>query len=298
MTPSSESVRTFGIQTIPSWSWEELSARWTWFEAMGWESLWLPDHFVPTANPEGPNFEAWTLLAALATQTRRARLGVLVSSNTFRHPAMLAKQAVTIDHISGGRLELGVGAGWYVNEHQMFGLEFPQTRVLVERYAEAVDLLDRYLSSDQTTFNGEYYTLAGAYNRPPPVQRPRIPLMLGAHGPKMIDIAAQYADTWNSRGTPQEMRERNLRMDEACLRHERDPRAVRRSMLYVVAQMPDERPWDSVDAFTDYVGRFGDAGVEDFIFQPPPLDRLAIVEQVALEVLPSLRERTARAGYT
>ena len=298
MTPSSESARTFGIQTIPSWTWTELCERWTWFETLGWESLWLPDHFVPTANPEGPNFEAWTLLAALATHTSRARLGVLVSSNTFRHPALLAKQAVTIDHISGGRLELGIGAGWYVNEHEMFGLEFPQTRVLVERYAEAVDLLDRYLSSDQTTFTGEYYSLNGAWNRPAPVQQPRIPLMLGAHGPKMIDIAAQYADTWNSRGTPEEMRERNLRMDAACLRHERDPKAVRRSMLYVVAQMPDEQPWDSVDAFTDYVGRFSDAGVQDFLFQPPPLDRIAIVERIAVDVLPSLRQQTTPAGYT
>lgn len=234
-------------------------------------------------------FEAWTLLSALATHTSRARLGILVSSNTFRHPALLAKQAVTVDHISNGRLELGIGAGWFVGEHEMFGLEFPQTRILVEQYAETVDLLDRYLSSDQTTFNGEYYTLHGAYNRPAPVQKPRMPLMLGAHGPKMIDIAAQYADTWNSRGTPGEMRERNARMDEACRRHERDPKEIKRSMLYVVAQMPEEQPWDSPDAFEDYVGRFSEAGVQEFIFQPPPAECLDVVERVATDVLPKLR---------
>lgn len=291
MTPSSESARTFGIQTIQTWTWPEMCERWAWFEQMGWESLWLPDHFVPTANPEGPMFEAWTLLAALATSTRTARLGVLVSSNTFRHPALLAKQAVTIDHISGGRLNLGVGAGWFVEEHEMFGLEFPSTRVLVEQYAEAVDLLDRYLSADQTTFDGEYYTLHGAWNRPAPVQKPRMPLMLGAHGPKMIDIAAQYADIWNSRGTPQELRERNQRMDDACIRQERDPKSVRRSLLYVVAQMPEEQPWESLDAFEDFVGRFTESGVQDFILQPPPPERLEIVERVATDVLPKLREQ-------
>ncbi|MDQ4044403.1 MAG: LLM class flavin-dependent oxidoreductase [Chloroflexota bacterium] len=289
MTPSSDGVRQFGIQTIQTWTWPEMHQRWAWFEEMGWESLWLPDHFVPTANPVGPMFEAWTLLAALATHTKRARLGVLVSSNTFRHPALLAKQAVTIDHISNGRVELGIGAGWFVEEHEMFGLEFPATRQLVEQYAEAVDLLDRYLGSDQTTFDGEYYHLKDAWNRPAPVQKPRMPLMLGAHGPKMIDIAAQYADSWNSRGTPQEMCERNERMDEACRRHDRDPKSIKRSLLYVVAQMPDEHPWDSTDAFEDYVGRFSEAGVQEFIFQPPPPDKLDIVERVATDVLPKLR---------
>lgn len=289
MTASSGSARSFGIQTIQTWTWPEMHERWVWFEEMGWDSLWMPDHFVPTANPEGPMFEAWTLLAALATHTKSARLGILVSSNTFRHPAMLAKQAVTIDHISNGRLELGIGAGWYIEEHEMFGLEFPKTKILVEQYAEAVDLLDRYLSSDRTTFNGEYYTLQDAWNRPAPIQEPRMPLMLGAHGPRMIDIAAQYADTWNSRGTPEEMRERNIRMDEACQRHDRDPGEVKRSMLYVVAQMPQEQPWESTDAFEDFVGRFSEAGVREFIFQPPPADRLDIVERVATDILPNLR---------
>ena len=284
-----DTARTFGIQTIQTWTWPEMCERWAWFEQMGWESLWLPDHFVPTANPTGPMFEAWTLLSALATHTSKARLGILVSSNTFRHPALLAKQAVTVDHVSNGRLELGVGAGWFVEEHEMFGLEFPTTRILVEQYAEAVDLLDRYLRSDQTTFSGEYYTLHGAWNRPAPVQTPRMPLMLGAHGPKMIDIAAQYADTWNSRGTPEEMRRRNEQMNEACARHDRDPKSIKRSMLYVVAQMRDEQPWDSTDAFEDYVGRFSEAGVREFIFQPPPVDRLDIVERVATDVLPKLR---------
>lgn len=282
-------IPQFGIQTIQTWTWPEMRDRWRWFESLGFDSLWLPDHFVPTAHPEGPFLEAWTLLAALATQTERARIGILVSSNTFRHPSMLAKQAVTLDHVSEGRLELGVGAGWFRDEHEMFGLDFPETGELVDRYAEALDLLDRYLSNDVTSFEGEYYSLKDAPNRPPPIQRPRPPLVLGAHGSRMIRLAARYADTWNSRGTPEEMRQRNALMDEACGKYGRAPSSVKRSLLYVVAQMPEEQPWESVDAFEDFVGRFGDAGVQEFIFQPPPPDQFAIVERVATDVIPRLR---------
>ena len=284
---------SFGLQTVQTWTWPETRDRWQWFESLGFDSLWLPDHFVPTAHPEGPMLEAWTLLSALATATERVRIGVLVSSNTFRHPALLAKEAVTVDHISNGRLELGVGAGWYVNEHEMFGLDFPATGELVDRYAEALDLLDRYLSNDITSFEGEYYTLREAYNRPAPIQKPRPPLMVGAHGPRMIRLAARYADTWNSRGTPQEMRDRNQQMDDACVKNGRDPSEVKRSMLFVPPMMPNEHPWDSVEAFQDFVGRFSEAGVREFILQNPPVDEFAIVERVAQDVIPGMRDASA-----
>jgi len=287
---SDRAVREFGMQTIQNWTWAETCERWEWFEALGFDSLWLTDHLTRTAKPDDPYFEAWTLLSALAVVTKRPRLGVLVSSNTFRHPSVLAKQAVTLDHISGGRLELGIGAGWFELEHEMFGLEFPPTGELVDRYAEALDLLDRYLRNDITSFEGAFYTLREAPNRPAPVQQPRPPLVLGAHGPRMIRLAARYADTWNSRGTPQEMRERNELMDEACAKEGRDPREVKRSLLYVIAQMPEERPWDSVDAFVDYVGRFAEAGVQEFIFQPPDPEHYDMVERVAHEIIPGLRK--------
>ena len=282
-------VREFGMQTIQTFTWAETRDHWKWFESLGFESLWLTDHLTRTAGPGDPYFEAWTLLSALATQVERPRLGILVSSNTFRHPSVLAKQAVTLDHISNGRLELGIGAGWFKDEHEMFGLDFPETGELVDRYAEALDLLDRFLSNDVTSFEGEYYTLREAPNRPAPVQRPRPPIVIGAHGPRMINLAARYADTWNSRGTPAEMRDRNVRMDAACERNGRDPRTVKRSLLYVIAQMTDEDPWASIDAFTDFVGRFSEAGVEEFIFQPPPPDQFPIVERVATEIIPGLR---------
>ena len=281
--------RTFGIQTLQTCSWPELRQQWTSIESWGFDSLWLPDHFVPTARPEGPFLEAWTLLSALAMATERVRLGVLVSSNTFRHPAMLAKQAVTVDHISNGRLELGIGAGWFVWEHERFGLDFPPTKELVDRYEEAVTLLDTYLRNDVSSFNGQYYTLDEAPNRPAPIQRPRPPLVLGAHGRRTIGIAGRFADTWNSRGTPAEIRERNARLDDAASAAGRDPASIKRSLLYVVAQMPEEQPWDSVEAFRDFIGRFSDAGMADFILQPPPPERFDIVERVAYEVIPELR---------
>lgn len=277
------------MQTIQHWTWEETRERWRWFEDLGFESLWFTDHFVRTAHPQSPYFEAWTLLSALAVVTTKPRLGVLVSSNTFRHPSLLAKQAVTLDHISGGRLELGLGAGWFEPEHEMFGLEFPPTRELVDRYEEALDLLDRYLRNDTTTFEGAFYSLKDAPNRPPPVQQPRIPFMLGAHKKRMIGLAARYADTWNTRGTPDEVHERNRMLDEACAQEGRDPTGIKRSLLYVIAHMPEEQPWDSIDAFTDYVGRFSEAGISEFIFQPPEPDRYPLVERIAHEIIPGLR---------
>jgi alkanesulfonate monooxygenase SsuD/methylene tetrahydromethanopterin reductase-like flavin-dependent oxidoreductase (luciferase family) len=282
--------RTFGIQTIQHWTWDETRERWMWFERLGFDSLWLTDHFVRTAAPGSPYFEAWTLLSALAIVVERPRIGVLVSSNTFRHPSLLAKQAVTLDHISGGRLELGLGAGWYEPEHDMFGLEFPEPGERVDRYEESLDLLDRYLRNDTTTFEGAYFSLHGAQNRPAPVQQPRIPFVLGAHQKRTIGLAARYADTWNTRGTMAEVRERNAMLDDACAREGRDPREVKRSLLYVVAHMTDEQPWASVDAFVDFVGRFGEAGIEEFIFQPPEPEHYPLVEEIALGVIPDLRD--------
>jgi alkanesulfonate monooxygenase SsuD/methylene tetrahydromethanopterin reductase-like flavin-dependent oxidoreductase (luciferase family) len=290
--PAASQARWFGIQNRQRWTWQEQRDRWSWFEDLGFDSLWITDHLVPTSGPEGPYFEAWTLLSALAVTTSRARIGVLVSSNTFRHPAVLAKQAVTVDHISGGRLELGVGAGWYLPEHEMFGIEFPPTGELVDRYAETLDLLDRFLRADTTTFEGAYYSLKDAPNRPLPVQQPRPPLMLGAHGPRMIRLCARYADTWNSRGTPAEIRDRNDLLDAACAKIGRDPNEIRRSLLYVESQMENEHPWDSVDAFLDFIGRFSEAGMREFLLQPPEPEHYDLLERIATEEIPKLRLST------
>src|SRR5205085_10150508 len=139
--------------------WSTLLERWLYFEALGFDSIWDSDHFFQPSWSAEPNFESWTVLAALAAQTKRIRIGVLVSCNTFRHPALLAKQAVTVDHISNGRLELGLGAGWYAPEHAMYGLELGEPADLVERYREAVEVVDRLLRGDVVSYAGRHYRL-------------------------------------------------------------------------------------------------------------------------------------------
>ena len=281
----------FGIQN-PQWqTWPEMVERWRRCEELGFDSLWLPDHLVPPFRPEGPLLEAWSVLAGMAGLTTRVRLGVLVSCNTFRHPALLAKMAVTLDHMTGGRLELGLGAGWFEPEHRMFGIPLPEKPELVGRFREAVEVVDLLLRSDGTpvSYAGRYYPLTEAPFRPAPVQRPRPPLVLGAHGPRMLRVVAQYADTWSTVGTIDEVRPKLENLEAACAAVGRDPRTLRRSLLYVPPQMPSERPWDSPDAFVDFVGRYRALGMEELLFQPPPPERFADLERVATEVLPGLR---------
>jgi alkanesulfonate monooxygenase SsuD/methylene tetrahydromethanopterin reductase-like flavin-dependent oxidoreductase (luciferase family) len=279
----------FGIQAVPNRPWEELTSQWQTAEALGFDSVWIPDHFISVFHRERPFMEAWTLLAALATLTSRIRIGVLVSCNTFRHPALLAKEAVTVDHVSHGRLELGIGAGWVEAEHLMFGLRYPASPERVGMFGEAIQIIDSLLRNDVTTFTGSHYHLSDAPFRPRPVQQPRPPLTLAAHRTKMLQIVAAYADRWSSMGSPVEMRERGERLDEACLAIGRNPAPIVRSLLYVPAIMTDERPWDSLDAFADFAGRFADAGVTELLLQPPADGDWTIVERIATELIPNLR---------
>src|SRR5438067_3207543 len=163
----------FGICIDQNLPWTTTVERWQLIEALGFDSIWNCDHLIQPSRPDGPYFEGWTQLAGLAAVTKRARIGVLVSSNTFRHPALLAKEAATVDHISNGRLEVGLGAGWYVPEHEKFGLEFGSPAMLVGRFREAVEIVDRLLRQDVTTYEGKHYQLREAPFRPPPVQKPR-----------------------------------------------------------------------------------------------------------------------------
>jgi len=256
----------FGIVRNQNLPWPELVNQFRRFEELGFDSAWGCDHFQRPSEPEAPYFEGWTVLAALATRTSRIRLGLLVSSNTFRHPALLAKQAVTVDHISAGRLELGLGAGWYEAEHRRFGLVLPPPSELVGRFREAVQVVDALLRDDVTSFDGAYYQLRDAPFRPAPVQRPRPPLTLGAHGPKMLRIVAEYADRWNSFDTVAEIRQRNATLDEQCAAVGRDPAAITRSFFgmaprdTMTGRLPTD-PWASPDAFAEMVGTYRAAGI-------------------------------------
>ena len=278
----------FGICTDQNLPWDELVRRWQLYEQLGFDSVWDCDHYVQPSRPHGPYFEGWTLLAGLAAVTKRIRIGVLVSCNTFRHPALLAKEAVTVDHISGGRLELGLGAGWYEPEHAMFGIPFPPARELVGRFEEAVEIVDRLMRSEEVTFAGRYYQLTAAEFRPGPIQKPRPPLTIGAHGPRMLKLCAQYADAWNSFGSVDEVRERNRVLDEKCAEVGRDPKSVVRSLYFWVAKAGLD-PWQSLDAFEEMVGSYREAGINEFIVDQPRADQSQLLERVATEVLPKLR---------
>jgi alkanesulfonate monooxygenase SsuD/methylene tetrahydromethanopterin reductase-like flavin-dependent oxidoreductase (luciferase family) len=280
--------------------------RWRELEELGFDSLWLADHFVNPNLPTGRWFDAWTLLPAAAVLTRRIRLGVLVTSITFRHPALLAKQALTVDHLSGGRLELGIGAGGAPHDQAMTGGEAWPPAERAGRFREVVAIVDRLLREEVATYEGQAYAVRGAVMTPGPVQRPRPPLTLAAHGPVTMRLAAEYADTWNTSAggsgagprprTAAEclagVRARNERLDALCAAVGRDPAAVRRSILAGGGVTPDT-PWASAEAFRDFVGRYREAGIDEFIFYYPSRAEKAAGawERIAREVIPSLRGR-------
>jgi alkanesulfonate monooxygenase SsuD/methylene tetrahydromethanopterin reductase-like flavin-dependent oxidoreductase (luciferase family) len=269
-----------GICTDQNMDWPTTVERWRYYESLGFDSLWVCDHYTQPSRPGGWYFEGWTLLAGLAAVTQRARIGVLVSSNTFRHPALLAKEAITLDHISNGRLEVGIGAGWYVKEHEQFGIDFPETGELVERFREATELIDQFLREETVSYAGKHYQLADAPNHPLPLQQPRPPLTIGAKGPRMLGITARYAERWNSSGTAAELGARNKILDEHCARIGRDPDSIIRS-LYGWAALMESDPWASLGAFEEMLGSYGEAGVNEFIIDQPGPEQFAVLEQVA-----------------
>ncbi|MCP5152562.1 MAG: LLM class flavin-dependent oxidoreductase [Ectothiorhodospiraceae bacterium] len=286
----------FGLCTDQNLSFPTLVERWQLFERMGFDSVWDCDHFNQTSNETGPYFEGWTTLAALAARTERIRVGVLVSCNTFRHPGLLAQMAMTVDHVSNGRLELGIGAGYTEGEHGRFGIELPSPGERRRRFREAVQIVDSLLRNESTTFDGRYYQLKGAYVRPRPIQTPRPPLTLGAHGPMMLRVCAELADTWNSLGSVEEIAERNRILDQHCADLGRDPASLRRSFYGWSSQMkaqglPDF--WSSVGAFEEVVGRYREVGISEFILDQPRDDQFDVLEKVVADVLPGLRAASA-----
>lgn len=282
----------FGICTDQTMPFDETVDRWRMFEELGFDSIWDGDHFNRPSDPAGPYFEGWTLLSALAARTTRVRIGVLVSSNTFRHPALLAQQAVTVDHVSGGRLELGLGAGWFEAEHERFGIDLPDPGPRVDRFREAVEIVDALLRNESTTYHGDHYRLESAHVRPRPVQQPRPPLTLGAHGSRMLRICAEYADAWNSFGSIEQIARRNQILDRHCADIGRDPGEIRRSFYGWASNMTEQGlpdPWESADAFADVIGSYREVGIDEFIIDQPRPGQQKVLEEVAGEVIPVLR---------
>ncbi|HEY8495074.1 MAG TPA: TIGR03560 family F420-dependent LLM class oxidoreductase [Myxococcota bacterium] len=204
-------------------------------EATGWDGVWFADHFLPSdGDRERPTLECWTTLAALAARVPRVTLGSLVSGNTYRHPALLAKMAAGVDRISGGRLVLGIGAAWQESEHRAFGFAFPPLRERMDRLEEACRLLHGLLAGERVRFAGAHYVLEDAVLRPPPLQRP-LPLLVGGAGRRTLRIAARWAQAWNAWGDPARLRDLCARLDAECERLGRDPATLRRTAVAVFA---------------------------------------------------------------
>ncbi len=198
----------FGIQTGQQGAtWQQIEQAWVKADALGYDSLWAYDHFYPIfVDPEGPCFEAWALIGALAHATKRARIGHLVNGNTYRNPCILAKSATTIDHISGGRLNLGIGAGWFELEHQSFGIDFKTVRTRLDALDEACTIIKGMFEREKFSFAGDHYQVVDAMCLPKPLQSPHPPIMIGGTGRKvLLKLVAKHADMWNSNKPAEEM---------------------------------------------------------------------------------------------
>ena len=240
--------------------WPNLSQPWSdvvevvgHAEATGWDGAYVADHFMGSGGEFGPdttpNFEATAALAALAASTERLRLGSLVFGNTYRHPAVLANWAATVDHVSGGRPVLGIGAGWPEEEHQQYGIDLPAPKERLDRFDEACQVILGLLREERTTFHGRHYRLEGAVAEPKPVQQP-LPLLIGGKGDRMMGIVARYADEWNMWGLPETIAERSGVLERRCEAIGRDPSTIARSAQALVMLTDDRAKADAFVAGT------------------------------------------------
>jgi alkanesulfonate monooxygenase SsuD/methylene tetrahydromethanopterin reductase-like flavin-dependent oxidoreductase (luciferase family) len=259
---------SFGALVLPNEPWSDLVARWQRLEAGGIDAVWSCDHFANPHGAEGPWWEGSVSLAGLATATSRVRIGLLVGAIASRPPTLLAKQAQTIDHASGGRLTVGMGAGGAPTDQRMWGLPTWTPAERVERFAEYVELVERLLRASDVDHAGRWYATDGARMGPPCVQSPRPPLLLAAHGPASLRVAARHADVWNTYGPGLDDAIANgRRLDEACRDLGRDPTEITRSVLFGIR---DDTAWTTATELADLVRRWHDAGFRDFVFYDPP----------------------------
>ena len=222
----------FGIdvaqQRMP---WDELVSRVKLAEDLGFDGAWGFDHFQPMyGDGPGETYEGMTTLAALAGQTSRIRLGLLVTGVTYRYPSVFAAQALTVDHASHGRLELSLGAAWFDKEHTELGIPFPSTGERFDLLEDALEIVTRLYTGDVVSYDGRQVSLRNAQLLPVPVQRPHPPIWIGGAGPRRtLPLVARYADAWHSFGTPNSMREASARIDELAVEAGREPSAILRA---------------------------------------------------------------------
>ena len=254
-------------------TWDELLSRVRWAEDAGFDGAWVFDHFKPLyGEGPGPCMEAWTLQAALAASTERIRLGALVTGMTYRHPSVLAAEAVTVDHVSGGRLEFGIGTGWFEEEHRELGVDLPPVGKRVDRFEEAVQVMRLLMTEDEVHFDGQHFQLRGATLLPRPVQQPHPPVWIGASGPRMLGIVARYADVWHTFGPPSHIAQLSRVLDEKIADAGRD-----RSHVARASSLSIEGSWDDVRAEVD---RYVDVGVSYLVVGWPSVGQDRVAEFV------------------
>ncbi len=267
---------------------EALRRVWRIADEGGFDHVWDFDHLAPIGGggPDRPIYEGWTLQAAMAEATRRTRIGCLVTGNTYRNPALLAKSAVTVDHLSGGRLEFGIGAAWAEIEHEMYGIEGLDHRV--GRLSESLQIIKSLWTEERTNFDGRYYRFQDAIANPKPIQKPHPPIWIGASGPSTLRLVARHANVWNiAGGDPDRVKELTPMLEEACASVGRDPSEIRRSIQF---------DWDGQDRaqLLELSAGYLEQGVTEQVVYLRGDQPEALAEKIA-ESLPELRrlERVA-----
>jgi alkanesulfonate monooxygenase SsuD/methylene tetrahydromethanopterin reductase-like flavin-dependent oxidoreductase (luciferase family) len=294
-----------GVLLLPADPWPETVERVRRLEALGYYDLWTYDHLSWRRYRDGPWHAAIPWLTGVAGVTGRVRLGTMVASPNFRHPLTLSKEAVTLDHVSGGRFTLGLGAGGVGFDATVFGAPPLPPGARAARLEEFVGLLDRLLREPVVSHEGPHYTLHEGQSLPHSLQQPRLPLAIAAAGPRMLALVARHADVWitygaasgdahrdtTSAGTERAVRSQAARLEDECAALGRDPASLRR--LYLIGNT-DERPLASAEAFVDFAGRYRELGFTDLAFHHPrpgdPVwtEPVEMVETIALEALPKL----------
>jgi len=305
----------FGLQSgQQNVAWEDLVVLWGKADTWGYDSLWAYDHFYPIfTDPNGPCLEGWTTLAALAGATRNARIGHLVTGNTYRHPCVTAKMATTVDHISGGRLNLGIGAGWFELEHTSLGFDFKTVRGRLEALDESCRIIKGMLGGERVTLEGRHYQVNEALCEPKPVQD-RVPFMIGGSGRKiLLRIVAEHADMWNSTGSPESFADLIGVLREHCDAVGRDPDEIEKTVMMPVCYTADKETQDLVlqllagafgldpeqareqtmvgerDECLERIAKYVEVGCTHFIFMLiPPYDHDQL-QGFAEEVIPAAR---------
>ena len=262
------------VKLNPLFEYPVLERFWRDAEELGFHGVYTFDHLYGQRDSDVDPFEAWTILAAMATATSRARIGLLVSPVTFRHPALLAKMAVTVDHLSGGRLDLGLGAGWHQDEHDAYGIAFPSAGARIAMLEEACVLIRRlWAEEEEVDHQGRFWTLRGARCAPRPLQRP-IPLVVGGSGArKTLRVVAEHADEWSFPGGeiedgPARFARLSAILDDHCQAVGRDPATVARSVTLLLHPDQPEQMERQVQLINQYEER--GAGHVIFIFSSPP----------------------------